>query len=120
MISVPNSWFHLSSSIQMVGEILDGEVKVSASNHVIYLAVLERFFGVSCDMVATQNSLRVRTDPFDVGNGPPVTLYHRSLRLYRDQIGSLLCYLVQPLVVRFLLGNGVIPFGLVTRNLQHS
>src|SRR2546425_12468661 len=84
IVSVPDSWLHLSSSIQMVGKILDGEVEVSTSNYVIYLTVLERFLRVGRDMVAAQNSLRVRTDPFDVRDGLPVALYHRGLGLYRN------------------------------------
>src|SRR5712664_3085241 len=104
----------------MIRKILDGEVEVAASNHVVYLTVLERFFRVGCDMVTTENSLRVWTDPFDIGDAFPVTLYHRSLRLYRNQIGSLLGYLVQPLVVGFLLRNRIVPFGFIPRNLQHS
>src|SRR2546427_5600885 len=99
IISVPDSWFHLSSSIQMVGKTLDREVEVSASNHVIYLAVLKRLFRVSSNMVATKGGLCIRADPFDVRNTLPVTFDHGSFSLNRDEIGSLLGYLVQPLVV---------------------
>src|SRR2546422_7782460 len=101
----------------MVGKALDGEIEVSTSNHVIDFAVLERFFRVGCDMVTTQNGFRVWTDPFDIGDTLPVALYHRSFRLYRNQVGSLLSYLVKPSVVGLLLRNRVVPFGFIARNL---
>src|SRR5712664_3396147 len=70
-------------------------------------------------MVTAQNSLRAGTDPFDVGDTLPVTLDHWSFSFNRDEIGSLLSYLVKPLDIGCLFRNRVVPLRLVARDLQH-
>src|SRR2546425_12437768 len=99
---MPNPWLHLSLTIYLVGKTADGEIEISSGNDIIYFAIEERFFRIGSNMIPAQSRHCIWTHHFDVGDTLPVALDHRSLSLYRYQIGRFLGDLAQPLVVGFL------------------